>query len=169
MSVSYRIEPLAKEHDRAAFSSGAQQIDDWFHRQAGQATRRGVATVHVLVNQATNAVIGFYTLSNFTVVATDLPMAIGKVLPARIPLPAHLIGQLAVDAREQGKGYGAALLFDALRRAYRMTVDSASLAVVVHALDARAATWYTRYGFIPFPVYPLHLFIPMKDVARLPA
>lgn len=168
MSVAYRIEPLAKAHDRAVFACGVSQLDDWFHERAGQAARRGIATVHVLAEAATNAVLGFYTLSNFTIVAADLPAQTGRSLPDRIPLPAHLIGQLAVAARQQGKGYGGILLLDALRRAYRTTAHSASIAVVVHAIDATAAAWYARYGFVPFPAHPLHLLMPMKDIARLP-
>lgn len=167
MTDPYQIEPLARTHDRTVFSSGEQQIDDWFRTQAGQASRRGIATVHVMVDNDTDAVIGFSTLSNFTILAADLPPGLGRGLPARILLPAHLIGQLAVDTREQGRGYGSILLLDALRRAYRTTVDSASVAVVVHAISAQIATWYTRYDFIPFPTHPLSLCLPMKDIAGL--
>ncbi len=166
MTDSLRIERLTNAHDRAAFSSGAQQIDDWFHKQAGQASRRGIATVHVMMDAITDVVIGFYTLSNFTVLAEDLSPDVGRALPDRIPLPAHLIGQLAVDVRQQGNGYGGLLLFDAVHRARRMTEHSASLAVVVHALDVRAAAWYTRNGFVPFPAHPLSLFIPMRGITR---
>ncbi|MDQ6604381.1 MAG: GNAT family N-acetyltransferase [Chloroflexota bacterium] len=166
MTDAFRIEPLANSHDRAAFSSGAPQIDDWFHKQAGQASRRGIAAVHIMVDTTTGAMLGFYTLSNFTVFAADLPSEFGRTLPDRIMLPAHLIGQLAVDARQQGKGYGGLLLFDAVHRAHRMTEHSASLAVVVHALDTRAAAWYTGNGFVPFPAHPLSLFVPMRGVTR---
>lgn len=166
MTDPFRIERLTNAHDRAAFSSGAQQIDDWFHKQAGQASRRGIATIHVMMDNATDAVIGFYTLSNFTVLAGDLRPDIGRTLPDRISLPAHLIGQLAVSAQQQGKGYGGLLLFDGVHRARRTTEHSASLAVVVHALDTQAADWYTRNGFVPFPAHPLSLFIPMRGIAR---
>ncbi len=107
-----------------------------------------------MVENTTDAVIGFYTLSNFTVLSADLPTELGKSLPDRIPLPAHLIGQLAVDAQQQGKGYSSILLLDALRHTYRTTVHSASLAVIFHALDTQVAAWYTRYDFIPFPAHP---------------
>ena len=167
MTDPYRIELLARIHDRTTFSSGEQQIDDWFRKQAGQASRRGIATTHVMVDNDADAVIGFYTLSNFTVFSTDLPAELGRALPDRIPLPAHLIGQLAVDARQQGKGYGGTLLLDALHRAYRMTEHSASVAVVVHAINVQVASWYGRYNFIPFPTHPLSLCLPMKDIAPL--
>lgn len=167
MTDPYRVELLARTHDRTTFSSGEPQIDAWFRRQAGQVSRRRTATVHIMLDTATNAVIGFYSLSNFAVLAADLPTELGRGLPDRLPLPAHLIGQLGIDARQQGKGYGRTLLFDALRRAYRTTADSASVAVIVHALSPEVVAWYARYGFIPFPTHPLSLCLPMKDLARL--
>lgn len=121
-----------------------------------------------MVEEATGAITGFYTLSNYTVVATDLPAKVGKGMPHSITLPAHLIGQLSVDWRYQGHGFGEVLLFDGLKRADRMTGDSASLGVVVHAFGARAAAWYQRVGFVPFPAHPLHLVMRMKDVRALP-
>ena len=101
--------------------------------------------------------------------AADLPTAIGEGLPGSIALSAHLIGQLGVDRRYQGRGYGEALLYDAQQRAGRMIGDSASLGVVVHALDARAAAWYQRVGFMPFPTHPSHLMLRMKDIRALMA
>jgi hypothetical protein len=52
-------------------------------------------------------------------------------------------------------------------RAYLLTGDSASLGVVVHALNDRAAAWYQHYGFEPFPTHPLHLVVRMKDIRAL--
>jgi len=131
-------------------------------------SRKGLAAVHVMVEQSTGAIVGFYTLSNFTVVATELPVKVGKGMPNNLPLPAHLIGRLGVDQRFQGKGFGDVLLFDALKRAHSLTGDSASLGVVVHALIERAAAWYRRIGFEPFPADPLRLVMRMKDIRALP-
>ena len=114
-----------------------------------------------MIERATGAVVGFYTLSNFTVVATKLPTKLGKGMPNSIPLSAYLIGHLGVDRRYQGHGFGEALLFDALKRADRLTRDSASRGVVVPALHERAAAWYQRVGFEPFPAHPLRLVMRM--------
>lgn len=163
----FRIELLAN-HDRTTFTCGEPSIDEWFRERAGQMSRKGLAAVHLMVEQATGVIAGFYTLSNFTVVATELPANVGKGMLSGIPLPAHLIGQLGIDQRFQGQGLGEALLFDALKRAHRITGDSASLGVVVHALNERVAAWYRRIGFEPFPEHPLHLVMRMKDIQALP-
>ena len=143
-------------------------MDDWFRERAGQMARRGLASVHLLVEESTDTIAGFYTLSNFTVVATDLPATLAKGMPRNIPLPAHLIGQLGVDVRFQGRRLGDLLLYDALKRAERLTGDSASLGVVVHALGEQAAAWYRRNGFAPFPNIPLHLILRMQEIRALP-
>ncbi len=164
----FRIEPLA-DHERDNFTCGEPALDNWFRERAGQLSRRGLAAVHVMVEPATMTVVGFYTLSNYTVTATDLPARIGKGMPRSIALPAHLLGQLGVDRRYQGRGYGEALLYDAPLRADRLTGDSASLGVVVQARDARVAAWYRRVGFAPFPAHPSHPMMRMKDIRDLAA
>jgi GNAT superfamily N-acetyltransferase len=155
-------------HDRTAFASGESSIDRWFREQAGQMSSRGLATVHVMIEEMTGAIVGYYSLSNFTILATELPEALGRRLPKRIPLPAHLIGQLGIDARHQGKGYGLVLLYNALKRAERQTAESASFGVVVHALTPQLAAWYERVGFRPFAEHPLHLIMSMTDIRALP-
>lgn len=163
---TFFIEPLAG-HDRATFTCGEASVDRWFRERAGQMARRGLAAVHVLVEEATGTVAGFYTLSNFTVTVTELPPALARGMPRNILLPAHLIGQLGVDTRYQGRRLGDLLLYDALKRAERLTGESASLGVVVHALSERAAGWYRRNGFEPFPDFPLHLILRMQDIRAL--
>jgi hypothetical protein len=39
-------------HDRAGFSCGISELDDYRHRFALQHRRKGVSTVHVLVDEA---------------------------------------------------------------------------------------------------------------------
>ena len=153
-------------HDRAAFASGAQQIDDWFHTQAGQASRKGIATVHVMGDTITDAVIGFYTLSNFTVHAGRSPAGDWQSVTGSHPVARASHRSTCGQRAAAGQGIWRLLLFDAVHRAHRMTEHSASLAIVVHALDARAAAWYTRNGFVSFPAHPLSLFIPMRGIMR---
>ena len=40
-------------------------------------------------------------------------------------------------------------------------------AVVVDALDERAAAFYRKFGFIPLPSQPLNLFLPIDSVTSL--
>ncbi len=67
---------------------------------------------------------------------------------------------------EQGRGLGATLLADSLRKAVAAGEAAAARLVVVDAIDANAARFYERYGFIPAPEHPLRLYRRMKDIAR---
>jgi len=80
-------------------------------------------------------------------------------------IPATLLGRLAVDRRQQGRGYGRFLLADALYRAARSEI--ASFAVFVDAKDDSARCFYERESFLELPDQPLKLFRPMADIRRL--
>lgn len=72
---------------------------------------------------------------------------------------------LAVDRRQQGKGYGRFLLADARYRAAQSEI--ASFALIVDAKDDSARRFYERESFLPFPDQPMKLFRPMADIRRL--
>jgi ribosomal protein S18 acetylase RimI-like enzyme len=52
-------------------------------------------------------------------------------------------------------------------RASRSCGTAASLAVVVDALNDRAAAFYRRYGFLPFADDAHRLYLPMATVMTL--
>ena len=162
----YRIEPLGK-HDRAAFSCGKPELDLYLRERAGQDARRKVTAPFVAVEHGTGVIAGYYTLSAFSVLVGHLPPEVARRLPRYPVVPATLLGRLAVDRQHQGKGLGAFLLMDALRRSLDGTANVASFAVVVHALDEEARSFYERFEFIQFPQQPDRLFLPMESIARL--
>src|SRR3546814_10366549 len=83
---------------------------------------------YLLIEPPSPNVLGFYTLSNTSIQAAELPGALVKKLPRYPVLPATLLGRLAVDAKGRGRGLGTELLVNALRRCLRS--ETASLAVV---------------------------------------
>jgi len=158
------IEPLGK-HDRAAFSYGVAALDDWFHIRAGQDEKRNVARVFVAVDDQ-RGIVGFYSLSSFTLAISDLPREYAKRLPRYDLIPAALIGRLARDERVRGEGVGDLLLADAVRRAIGASRSLAVFAIVVEARNEEAAAFYRDFGFAPFPSRPLRLFMPMSEAAE---
>ena len=110
-------------------------------------------------------IAGYYTLSSTSVQLAELPEQVVRKLPRYPLVPATLLGRLAVDRRQQGKGYGRFLLADALFRAARSEI--ASFAVIVDAKDDNARRFYERESFLPFPDQPMRLFRPMADIRRL--
>jgi GNAT superfamily N-acetyltransferase len=155
--------PLDDSDDRAAFSCGSPDLDDWFHRRAGQETRRDFVRVNV-ARDPTLGIVGFYSLSTFTLVVEDLPAEIKKKLPRYNEAPAVLIGRLARDLRVKGQGVGELLIADAMQKVMDLSRKVAVYAIVVDAKDDKARAFYQDFGFQPLPSRPFRLFIPMATV-----
>ena len=147
-----------KAHDREAFSCGEPTLDQYLKTQAGQDGRRGYSACFVAATPE-GRIAGYYTLSAYSVQVDALPKDARKKLPGFAPVPSALLGRLAVDKTYQGQGLGGALLADALNRAAQSA--NAAYALVVDALNAKAAEFYNHYGFIGFPSAPHRLFIPL--------
>lgn len=156
MAVSIR--PLDKGHDRSSFSCGQSELDDWFRRRASQDERRNVARVFVAAEDGAR-VIGFYSLSSFTLALEHLPDEIARKLPRYDAIPAALIGRLARDVRARGKGIGELLLADAIQRILGAGQTLAVFAIVVDAKDDNATTFYRSFGFTPLPNHPQRMFL----------
>ncbi|MDD2763672.1 MAG: GNAT family N-acetyltransferase, partial [Opitutaceae bacterium] len=116
--MSYRFEPLGKQHERAGFRCASGPLNTYLQQIARKDAERHVAAAFVMVDDAAPAVIvGYYTLSAFAVEVTELPEAMQKKLPGYPRLPATLLGRLARD--ERFPGTGSLLLMDALARAHQ--------------------------------------------------
>lgn len=159
-----RVEVLGPQHDRSGFESGVEPLDRYLQTQAGQDARKKMAAPFVLVLKD-GSVAGYYTLSSTAIRLPELPEAVVRKLPRYPLVPATLLGQLAIDRRCQGRGYGRFLLADALYRAVRSEI--ASFAVVVDAKDETARRFYARESFLPFRDQPLKLFLPMSSIEAL--
>ena len=166
MPDHFRIEPLGKHHDRAAFSCGKGSLDEYLKNQAGQAVGKNLAAVFILTPDG-KKIAGYYTLSSYAVQLDEIPEEIGKKLTRMREVPATLLGRLARSVEFRGQGIGGALLVDALKRAVRNREQVASCAVIVDAIDEEATEFYKRYGFLPFPNQPNRLFLPMSSVEKM--
>ena len=107
------VEPLGSQHDRASFSCGEPALDSYLRRQATQDARRRIAQVFVVVGDVPGEIIGYYTLSAASFEKDRLPADLARRLP-HYPVPAVVIGRLAVDRGHQGRGLGEILLLDAI-------------------------------------------------------
>lgn len=110
-------------------------------------------------------ILGFCTLSSFTLSIEDLPAELAGKLPRYEAIPAALIGRLARDERVRGRGVGEILLADAVKRVLSASRSLAIFALVVDAKDEHAAAFYREFGFRPFPLHPMRLFLPLRTAA----
>jgi len=160
------IEPLGSRHDRAAFSCGEPALDAYLQRQASQDIRRRVAQVFVAVGDTPEKIAGYYSLSAASFEKDELPPALAKRLPHH-PIPAAVLGRLAIDRSQQGRGLGETLLLDSIRRVVRASTTIAVYAIVVDAKTERAQAFYERYGFRTFAIEPRRLFLPLETFEKL--
>lgn len=165
LEFEHRIEALGASHDRAGFRSGVTELDEYFHHRAGQDAKRKVAAAFVLVD-ARGSVLGYYTLSAYSIKLDSLPASIRTRLPRYPLIPATLLGRLAVSERCRGQGLGRFLLMDALHRSLRNTAEVASIGVVVEALDDAARLFYLHHEFVPLVDHANRLFLPMVTIER---
>jgi GNAT superfamily N-acetyltransferase len=163
---NWTVEPLAKGHDRAAFSCGHASLDDFLKKYASQYARRKLGTTYVAVAVEQPRVLGYYTLAPSHFEFANAPAELLKGLP-RHPVPSLLLARLAVDQSERGKGLGRFLLLDAFARCLRVAREVAFRAIEVEASDDQAAAFYAKYGFLPFPGDPHHLALPLETVEEV--
>ena len=167
-SPSLIVTPLAKHHNRNAFSCGIDSLDHYLKETASQDARRGVAAPFVVVSKTDpDNILGYYTLSAYGITPEKLPDDMAKKLPRYDLIPATLLGRFAIDQSHQGQGLGGELLSDALKRAYTQSASIASYAIVVDAINENAIKFYKSHGFIPLQDHPDRLYLPMKTIAKL--
>lgn len=158
------IEPLNRNHNRTAFNCGIESLDRYLKRQASQDIKRRISRVFVASGrQDETRVLGYYTLSTLSIDLSFLPDKLAQKLP-RHPIPAALIGRLAVDIYAQGKGIGKLLLSNAVKRTLAVSDDIAIYAMVVDAINQEAESFYKRYGFSPLAHGGSRLFLPLRSL-----
>ncbi len=161
----HRPRPLdPKLHDRSGFGSGAPELDEWLRRYASQNRRRDTAATWVVTN-ADSVVVAYTSIAMTGIDRSSAPAAVAQHAPD--PVPALLIGRLAVDRSVAGLGVGTSLVAHVLATAVELNERAACRAVVVAALSDQARSWWLHLGFHPFhPDDPngLDLYLLTKDI-----
>jgi GNAT superfamily N-acetyltransferase len=136
-----------RRHDREQFDSGERGLDEWLRKYAGQNRRRDTAATWVVAD-ADDVVVAYASVAMTAIDRSAAPEAVAKGAPD--PVPALLLGRLAVDRRYGNLGIGTALTGHVLATAVELNEKAACRAVVVTALNASARVWWERLGFHPF-------------------
>lgn len=158
-----RLERLGDHHDLSGFECGNDELDGWLQRHALDAQRMDSARTFLLTRAG--RVVGYFTLTMGSVVSKDAPQKLVRGMP-RYPVGMVLLARLAVDRRHRGKGHGAVLLAEALRKAVAAGEAAAARLVVVDAIDDNAVRFYERFGFVTAPDHSRRLYRRMKDIRR---
>jgi GNAT superfamily N-acetyltransferase len=152
--------PLTAEHDLSSFDCGEPALNDWLRHRALKNESRFSRTYVVCEGKR---VVAYFCISAGAVERAAAPGRVRRNAPDTIPI--SVIGRLAVSREHAGKGLGADMLADALRRIAVASQTMGIGAVLVHAKDEAAKRFYMRCAeFIEYPADSRTLFLPIETV-----
>lgn len=163
--TDFRIEKLDRRHAVEAFDCGEEALNRFLIRFALPNQTANASQTYVGLT-GDDSVVGFHTLVVGEVRYEDAPGRLTKGL-ARHPVPVMLLARLGVSTAWQGKRIGAGLLRDAVLRTLQAADIAGIRALVVHAKNETARSFYERFDFQPSPTDPRHLFALIKDLKAL--
>ena len=158
-----RPEPLADTHDLADFNSGAASLDDWLRRRARANQVNGASRTFVLADET--RVVGYYALASGAIAVGTSVGRFRRNMPD--PIPVAVLGRLAIDRAQQGRGLGRALFRDCAMRVSHAADAIGIRGIVVHAISEEAKAFYIALGFDPSPQEPMTLMVTLTDVNAL--
>ena len=160
----WREEPIGRHHDRKVFDCGSPGLNDYLDRHARQNHESGGAKTFVAVTPAEPArVLGYYSISPGAIEFSRVPVGLTRKL-GRYDLPVFRLGRLAVSIPMQGQGLGGDLLLAAGVRAIAVAAQTGGVAIAIDAKDAKAVTWYERFGAVQLLDDKLKLVLPLTTI-----
>ena len=166
MSQSLVLAPerLNAQHDVSPFDNGKHpSLDAWLKDRALANEGMSARTYVVCPRDAPQRIAGYYAISTAMEQRISLPNAkLRRAMPDQVPL--LLIGRLAVDRRYQGKGLGADLLSDGVRRCLEASEIAGVRAIIAHAIDDDAVRFYQHHGFLRCPLGDRVMLLPIEAV-----
>ena len=154
---------LSADHATSQFRCRHESLTLWLQKHALTNNGKRGSRTHVVCDGA--RVVGFYALAAGSVQHELVPKAVTRNMPK--PIPAIVLGRLAVDADHQGTGIGAGLLQDAILRSLNAANDIAARVLLCHAIDDAARAFYIRHGFLPSPAEELTVMLDLAKAAAL--
>ncbi len=152
--------PLTAEHDLSGFDCGEPALNEWLR---GRALRNESRFSRTYVVCDASRVVAYYRIAAGSVERAAAPGKVRRNAPDTIPV--SVLGRLAVDRKHAGRGLGANLLSEALRRIAIASQSVGIGAVLVHAKDDAAKGFYMACAeFVEYPEDSRTLFLPIETV-----
>ncbi len=155
---------LTEAHSLDDFDCGRQALNNWLKRFALQNQRANAARTFAVCEK--NHVVGYYSLAVGSINHEIAAPRIKKGL-ARHPIPVMILARLAVDSRYQGRKIGSGLLKDAIYRTLQAADYAGIRAILVHAKDDSARSFYDYFDFESSPLDPFKLMLLIKDARKI--
>ena len=151
---------ITSERSLEEFDCGETSLNEWLKKRAlkndvGDASRTYVVCCN-------NIVVAYYSLHLGCIQHSDAVRKIKRNMPE--PIPAIVLGRLAVDLDRQGKGLAKGLMKDMFLRAIQVSDLAGTKAVLVKALNDRVTTFYQTFGFVQSKTDSLLLMKAISEV-----
>ena len=158
-----RPEPLADAHELNDFFSGVASLDDWLKRRARANQVSGASRTFVVADN--HKAVGYYALASGAIAVDTGVGRFRRNMPD--PIPVAVLGRLAIDRSQQGRGLGRALFRDCAQRVANAADTIGIRGIVVHAISEQAKAFYLALGFDASPKEPMMLMVTLGDIRRL--
>lgn len=155
--------PIAPEHDVSQFTCQHADLTEWLQKRALNNGKQMASQTRVVCDDL--RVVGYYALAAGSLAHDIAAKQLTRNMPK--PIPAVVLGRLAVDSNYQGQGIGAGLLRDAIFRALAAANNIGARALLCHAIDDVARSFYLRHGFLQSPVEDLTVMLDLGKVQSL--
>jgi len=148
---------LTVDHQTAGFDCGIDSLNEWLIRRALKNEYGGGSRTYVVCNG--KRVAGYYAIAAGSIAREGSPGRVRRNMPD--PIPALILGRLAVDQGWQGAGIGQGLLKDVLARSINVSQQIGARVLIVHALNNKAEVFYLKHGFMANPAILNTLLLPL--------
>lgn len=164
MSLQLSVpQALTAAHVLDGFDCAAGSLNDWLKRRALANQSSGASRTFVVAD-LNDVVYGYYALAAGAISHQIATGTVRRNMPD--PIPAMVLGRLAVDRRAQGIKLGAALLQDAVSRVVNISHSVGVRVLLVHAIDDNARRFYLHYGFQQSPLDAMTLMLRLKQATE---
>jgi len=149
--------------DASGFTCRHESLNQWLQKRALANALTGATRTYVVCTDD-RRVVGYYALAAGSIAIESAPSRMRRNMPD--PLPVIVLGRLAVHEAWSGRGVGSGLLKDAVLRSLQAAEIIGVRALLCHAIDDQAKTFYLGHGFVESPMQTLTM---MLGLQRRPA
>lgn len=155
-------------HKCNSFSCGEKALDDFIVNCAKLHQGKGLSAIRILLDKATNCVLGFSAIAPQCVSLDSLPKNLSEEFSSiSFPIPCWLIGRLAIVKEHHRKGLGEILLLDAIYDIVKRASGGAGAIIILDAKNKKVKKFYKKYNFKSFQSNFMRMFITMEDALEL--
>jgi len=154
---------LERVHNKSMFDCGNEHLNIFLQNYAMQNNKNNSSRTYVSICKENNEIAGYYTLTYGSISHLEATEKVKRQMP-NYPIPVMILARLAVAKNYKKLGLGKGLLRDAMLRTLQASSLAGLRAIIAHAKDSKAKSFYLKYGFEESPLDDYHLMLSMQEI-----